>query len=178
MSEQTPEPPPDGTPPAAPSYPPPHQQPPPPPYGQAYPQQYPQPYPQQPGYYPYSHGYPQPPGYATPPYGGYPQPSPTPGSSIALVVVSGILTLGCLFGIPSLVIGIVALTKVNTNIAETRRLTRIGWITLAIIGTIAIVGLVVLIAVAISHDNNNPDFTFDTLGRTGTRTPAAVLRST
>jgi hypothetical protein len=152
----------------------------PPPYGQQ-----PPPYGQQapygqPGYYapqPYQ-GYQQPPGYATPPYGGYPQPTPTPGSTIALVVVSGILTLTCLFGIPSLVIGIVALTKVNTNIEETRRLTRIGWITLGVIGSIALVALVVLIAVAISSGNSSSDVTFNTLGRAGTSAHGAVLRST
>jgi hypothetical protein len=169
MSEQTPEPLPGGIPPAPPQphYPPPQQ--PPPPYGQP---PYGQPPYGQPGYYP------QPPGYGTPPYGGYPQPTPTPGSSIALVVVSGILTLSCLFGIPSLVIGIVALTKVSTNIEETRRLTRIGWITLGVFGAIAIVAVVGLMAVAISNDNSNPEFTFDTLGRAGTSAHAAVLRST
>jgi hypothetical protein len=205
MSEQTPEPPAEAAPPSAPQPPfsPPQQPPPHPPYGQQPPQQ-PPPYPpygqqppqqppygaqpgygQQPpygpgGYYPGQPfpGYPQPPGYATPAYGGYPQPTPTPGSTIALVVVSGILTLSCLFGIPSLVIGIVALTKVNTNIAETRRLTRIGWITLAVIGGIAIIAAIVLIAVAISQDSSNSDFTVDTLGRTGTTAHSAALRST
>jgi hypothetical protein len=144
------------------------QQPPQPQYGAQYGPQY-----GPPGY-----GYGQPPGYGTPPYGGYPQPTPTPGSTIALVVVSGICTLGCLFGIPSLVLGIIALTKVNTDIQETRRLTKIGWIVLAILGALAIIAIVVIIIVAVATADTSPDYTFDTLRAPGTTAGSMVLRST
>jgi hypothetical protein len=163
----------------APGQPPPSgQQQPPPPYGQ------PPAYGQQPAYQPpyggappYGYAYPQPPGYATPPYGGYSQPMPTPGSTIALVVVSGICTLGCLFGIPSLVLGIIALTKVNTNIAETRRLTRIGWIVFGVLAALAVTAIIVFFAVAVTSDTSS-DTTFDTLRAYGTTAQLMALRST
>jgi hypothetical protein len=188
MSEQTPGPAPDDDAPTQPvppyGAPPSPQQPQQPPYQTPYGQpaygQPPYQPPQQPPYGSqpqYGYGYPQPPGYATPAYGGYSQPTPTPGSTIALVVVSGICTLGCLFGIPSLVLGIIALTKVNTNIAETRRLTRIGWIVFGVVAALAVLAIIVIIAIAASTSSSS-DYTFDTLRAHGTTAQLTALRST
>jgi hypothetical protein len=132
---------------------------PPPPYGQpaAYPGYGPPP--------PYG-GYPQPAGFGTPAYGGYPQPAPTPGASIALVVVSGFFVICGLIGVPSLVIGIVALTRARTEPDEARRLTWIGWLVLGILLALVVVIVVIAIAVAVSTSSSDDGSTIGTLGTT------------
>jgi hypothetical protein len=65
-------------------------------------------------------------------------------------VVSGLLTLSCLLiaGLPSLVIAIMALVRSESDPASSRRLTRIGWITLGVVGGVVLVlGVVALVAV-------------------------------
>ncbi len=118
---------------------------------------------------PAMHGPPAPyPGYGPPPpaYGGYPQPAPTPGSTIALVVVSGFFVLGGLIGVPSLVIGIVALTRARTQPDEAKRLTWIGWLVLGILLTLLVVVIVIGIAVAASTSGSDGGSTIGTLGTT------------
>jgi hypothetical protein len=161
--------------------------PPPPLYGQppAYGQPtYGQPHQGQPPAYgqPTQYGQPQfgqPAGYGAPPYGGYAAPPATPGSTIALTVVSGIATFFC-FGIPSLILGIIALTKVSTDIEQTKRLTKIGWIVFAVLGGLAVLGFIALIVIGIATDNNDNggDPTFGTLPALGTTARALALRST
>ena len=110
------------------------------------------------GGYPPAGGYPgayQPaasslPGYqpgAAPPssYGaaGYAAPAqPLPTSTVVLLVLSGLATLSCWFtlaGLAPLVLAIVAMSRHRTDPAAAARLTRIGWILLAVL-----VGLLVL----------------------------------
>ena len=56
-----------------------------------------------------------------------------------LTVVSGIATvLCCLFGVPSLILGIVALTRQSTDPQGAARLARYGWITFAVIAALAV----------------------------------------
>lgn len=104
----------------------------PPQYGQ--PQYSDQPYGQQ----GYSAEYQQPaqypPGYG---YGGYaPAGPPTPASTVVLLVISGLTILTfflILAGLPALIIGIVAMSKNRSAPEEARKLTRIGWITFAVL---------------------------------------------
>jgi hypothetical protein len=110
--------------------------------------------------------YGQPAGYGTPPYGGYPQPTPTSGWTIALVVVSGFCVFTGLIGVPSLVLGIIALTKARTDPAEARRLTWIGWLVLGILVALLVVFLVVVVAIAVSSSSGDDGTTIGTLGTT------------
>ena len=145
------------------------------PYGQA---QYGQPQYGQPPYGQPQYGqYPQPAGYGTPQYGGYPQPPATPGSTIALVIVSGLFTLGCLFGIASLILGIIALTKVRTELDECKRLTKIGWIVFGVLAGVGLVAAVVIIGIFASIDTSN-GYDYNTLRAAGTSVASLVLRST
>jgi hypothetical protein len=146
-----------------------------PPYGQP---QYGQPQYGQPQYGQPQYGqYPQPAGYGTPQYGGYPQPPATPGSTIALVIVSGLFTLGCLFGIASLILGIIALTKVRTELDECKRLTKIGWIVFGVLAGVGLVAAIVIIGIFASFDTSN-GYDYNTLRAAGTSLASLVLRST
>jgi hypothetical protein len=120
-------------------------------------------------------GYGQPGGYAPPPYGGYPQPASTPGASIALVVVSAFFVLMGLIGVPSLVIGIVALTRAKSDPEEASRLTWAGWLVLGILVALVVVIIVIALAVAASSSNSDDG---STIGALGTTVRPLVLRST
>ena len=147
------------------------------PYAQPAPYGQPQPYAQPAPYYGPYPGSPQPPGWGTPPYGGYPQPAPTPGSSIALVVVSGFFVLFFLIGVPSLIIGIIALTKARFDPAEAKRLTWIGWLVLGVIVAVLVLIGVILLAATASDWSSSPD-DGTTIGALGTTLPPLALRST
>jgi hypothetical protein len=111
-----------------------------------------------------SGGYgPPPPGYGTPPPGGYggppggyAAPRQMSGNTIALLVVSGLTTLGCGFGIVALVFAIIAATKTDQP-AEQAKYTRWGWIAevagLAFV-VIAVV-LVIIFGVAMSSSGSS-----------------------
>lgn len=87
------------------------------------------------------------PGYVTPAHGS---PASLSGSTIALLVVSGLLTLGgCGTGIPALVFAILAVTKKDEP-AEASKWTRWGWIALGITVAIVIVGIVGVFALAVT----------------------------
>ena len=131
----------------------------------------PQPY----GAYGQPAAYGQPVGHSTPPYGGYPQPASTPGATIALVVVSGFFVLMGLIGVPSLVIGIVALTRARSDPEDAHRLTWVGWLVLGIL--VALVVLIVVIAFAVAASTSNSD-DGSTIGALGTTVRPLVLRST
>lgn len=90
---------------------------------------YPGPYPDQGGY---KQGYGQLPasGYPGPGGVGYPPPPPSNGSAIGLTIASGLAFVSCvgLLALPSLIMGIIALTKNATDPVGSRKLTRTGWI--------------------------------------------------
>jgi Mn2+/Fe2+ NRAMP family transporter len=82
-------------------------------------------------------------------------------SAIVLVVISGVLTLGtCIVGLPSLVMAILALTKQETDPEGSRRLTRWGWITLAILFVLAVLAVALIVAVAVTRSNIDPYNTY------------------
>jgi hypothetical protein len=70
------------------------------------------------------------------------------GSAIALVVVAGISTFfGCIFSIPAVILGIIALTKHNDSPAEAAKFTRWGWIAWVLAIALALViGVIVGLA--------------------------------
>lgn len=85
-----------------------------------------------------------------PGYGGYaPTGPPTPASTIVLLIISGLTIFTGIFvlvGLPALIIGIVAITKNRTAPEETRKLTRIGWITYAAVAALHLLGFLGLLA--------------------------------
>ena len=80
---------------------------------------------------------------------------PTSGWTIALVVVSAFCLFFVLVGVPSLVIGIIALTKARTEPAEAKRLTWIGWLVLGILLAVLVVFVVVVVALAVSTSSGD-----------------------
>lgn len=89
----------------------------------------------QPGY-PYAHGY------------VAPRPGPS-ASTIALAIISALVTMSCYFtiaGLPALVLAIVALVRVERDPAGAERLTKIGWIVLGVATVLVIVIFVVGVA--------------------------------
>ena len=121
-------------------------------------------------------GHPGPPGYGTPGYGtpgygtpgygapgyagpAYAAPQSLSGSTIALLVVSGLTTLGCGFGIVALIFAIIAAAKKDQP-TEADKFTRWGWIALVVsfvLAVLVIIGFFVLIAVGSTSGS-----TFDT----------------
>ena len=95
-------------------------------------------------------GYGQAAGYGQPPYGaptGYAPNTSLSGNTIALLVVSGLLTfVGCGVGIPALVFAIIALTKKDQP-ADAAKWTRWGWIALGVTFVVAVVAIIAFIAV-------------------------------
>lgn len=96
------------------------------------------------------------PSYSGPGYGGYEQPgyyvqpqaSGSNTSAIVLTVVSGIGTLVfCGVGLPSLVMGIIALTKQPNDPAGAARLAKIGWIVFAVLAVLAVIAVIAFIAI-------------------------------
>jgi hypothetical protein len=142
--------------------------------GPSYGQQ--QPYPQQPygqqvyGQQPYGYGQ-APAGYTypqagQPAYNPYAQPG-RPGqgitnvSAVVLLVVSGIATLGtCIIGLPSLIMAILALTKQDTDPEGSRRLTRWGWVTFAILMVLGVIAIALIVAIAVSRSSIDPYTTY------------------
>jgi hypothetical protein len=130
-----------------------------PPYGQpeygqqpyAQPQYAPQPYAQQP--------YGQP-AYGYPPYGAQPERS---NGAVVLTIVSAVATaMCCLLFTPSLVFGIVALTKQSTDPAGSARLTRYGWIAGAITLGLGILAVILFVALgAFSSIGGSTSYEFD-----------------
>jgi hypothetical protein len=113
--------------------------------------------------------YGSPPGpYGSPPgpYGSPPVPHapygapPTQNSSaVVLTVVSGIATaLCCLLGLPSLVMGIVALNRRATDPPGSARMTRYGWITFGVLVAVGVVAVVVIGALGSFSDGTVNDF--------------------
>jgi hypothetical protein len=76
------------------------------------------------------------------------------GNTIALLVVSGLLTLGCGVGIVALIFGIIAATKKNEPV-ESAKFTRWGWIALVATFVLAVVAIVFLVAVGLVASNTS-----------------------
>lgn len=78
----------------------------------------------------------------------------SPASPIVLVILSALATMSvycCIIGIPSLTLGIIALTKNSSEPDEADRMTRYGWICFAATTAfhiLAAIGFVVLIALS------------------------------
>jgi cytochrome c biogenesis protein CcdA len=89
------------------------------------------------------------------PPGGYAAPASLSGNTIALLVVSGILTLStCFLGILGLIFGIVAATKKDEP-AESAKYTRWGWIAMVASFVFAFLAVVLLIAIAAISSNTS-----------------------
>lgn len=140
-----------------------------PPYGQpgygqpeytqqpyAQPQYAPQPYGQQPyGQPPYGQ-----PTYGYPPYGAPPERN---NGAVVLTIVAAVATaMCCLLFTPSLVFGIVALTKQSTDPVGSARLTRYGWIAGAITLGLGILAVILFFALgAFSSIGGSTSYEFD-----------------
>ncbi|XVX19644.1 hypothetical protein ACQP1U_15250 [Actinomycetota bacterium] len=114
---------------------------------------------------PYAGGYQQPQGAAYPPaygpYGtpAYGQPSQTNGNAIAVTVVSGLSLVLCggILCIPALVMGIMAITKQQTDPAGSSRMARNAWIAyvVGIVLSILVIVGIFAVAMATGEDFNN-----------------------
>lgn len=112
-------------------------------------------------------GYGQPgygtPGYGSPAYGapGYGPPgyAPAPslsGNTIALLVISGLTTFGCLFGIVAFILAIIAATH-KDDPAASARFTRWGWIAL-VAGFVVAALILIITLVAIGFSTNTSTY--------------------
>lgn len=102
-----------------------------------------------PGYGPPAYGAP---GYAPP---GYAPPRSLSGNTIALLIVSGLTTLGCGFGIVALIFAILAATHKDEPPASAK-FTRWGWIALVAGFVLAVAVLIIaLIAFGLSANSTN-----------------------
>lgn len=93
------------------------------------------------------------------PYQPYGAPPPKNTSAVVLTVLSGVATaLCCLLGLPSLVFGIVALTRQVTDPASSARMTRYGWITFGVLIGLGAIGVVVLGVIGSVNDPTVNEF--------------------
>ncbi len=98
------------------------------------------------------------PGYAAPPV-QYGQPRSMSGNTIALLVVSGLATFGCLFGIPALIFAIIAATKTQEP-AEQAKYTRYGWIAFGVTLLLVVIGIIAVIAIGLSSGTSSYDSSY------------------
>ena len=100
--------------------------------------------------------------YGQPPYSLPPAPySPPPqnGSALALTIVSAIATvLCCLLCLPSLILGIVALSKQSTDPHGAARLARWGWFALAGAALLAVVCIIGFFALVVAGGSTTYDY--------------------
>ena len=99
----------------------------------------------------------QAPGYThVPPPQLYPAPPPMDTSTVILTVVSGVLTftgLCCYLSIIPLVFGILGMTKNASDPQEAARMTKYGWISLAIVTVLVVVLFWGFVALSIWADS-------------------------
>ncbi|MFO7165270.1 MAG: DUF4190 domain-containing protein [Mycolicibacterium hassiacum] len=87
------------------------------------------------------------PGYPQPGYGPYPPPTPTNGLAIASLVCSMLgLICGCVFSVPGIVLGLIALNQTKTSGGEGRGLAIAG-IALSCAGLLLFMALMVAAAI-------------------------------
>jgi hypothetical protein len=91
-----------------------------------------------------------------PGYGGatYAAPPSLSGNTIALLVVSGLTTIGCGFGLVGLIFAIVAATKKDRP-DESAKYTKWGWIAVVVGFVLSILVIVGIIAIAIANDSGS-----------------------
>ena len=101
----------------------------------------------------------QPPaGYGPPTYqpaGAYRAPAPLTGSTITLLVLSGLTTIGCGFGIVALIFAIIAAAKKDDQ-AESAKFTRWGWIALVVgfVLTLLVIGVVIAVGLSVGSSSD------------------------
>ena len=96
---------------------------------------------------------------AGPPPGSAPQnpyaaPPSLSGNTIALLVVSGLTTIGCGFGLVGLIFAIIAATKKDRP-DESAKYTKWGWIAVVVGFVLSILVIVGIIAIAIASDSGS-----------------------
>ena len=91
---------------------------------------------------------------------GTPPPSTQPNTSaIVLTVLSGVATLtvycACI-GLPSLIFGILGITKQSTDPEGAARMTKIGWIVFGVMTLLTVLAIAGFIAVAVMSESSSP----------------------
>jgi|GEM_PF-6597492 len=84
-------------------------------------------------------------------------PSESNVSAVVLTILS-VLSLCNFLTLGSLALGIIALAKRSTDPAESRRLTRIGWIVFAVVWALLIVSIVAVTIFARVRSSDVPNF--------------------
>lgn len=77
-------------------------------------------------------------------------------SAIVLTIVAGIMTVSCYFtliGVVPLILGIVAMTRQNSDWEGSQRLSRIGWIVMAVLGGLAVASLIFFMVVGVASSS-------------------------
>jgi hypothetical protein len=93
------------------------------------------------------------PGYGQPTYAA---PQSMSGNTITLLVISGLTTIGCGFGIFALIFAIIAAAKKDQP-AESAKYTKWGWIALGVTLALLIVAVVAVVALASTSGSSNFD---------------------
>ena len=121
------------------------------------------PYGQQPDPYgaPPAYGQPQP-GYGPGPYTAAPQ---TNGSALALTIISAIGALSCcLITLPSLIFGIIALSKQSSDPVQSAKMAKYGWIAFGICVALAVLAAIGFFAAGSAgwfDDGGYSDYEYD-----------------
>lgn len=99
--------------------------------------------------------------YGAPGYGAptYATPRSLSGNTIALLVVSGLTTLGCGFGIVALVFGIIAATKKDDPTASAK-FTKWGWIAFGVGLALSVIAVGLVIAFAVTSGTTTYDSSY------------------
>ena len=117
-----------------------------------------------PGYPGYPAGSGQPAGPTLPsgapnPFGTLPPSTQPNTSAIVLTVISGVATLtvycACI-GLPSLIFGILGITKQSTDPEGAARMTKIGWIVFGVMTLLTVLAIAGFIAVAVMSESSSP----------------------
>lgn len=91
---------------------------------------------------------------------GTPPPSSQPNTSaIVLTVLSGVATLSvycACIGLPSLIFGILGITKQSTDPEGAARMTKIGWIVFGVMTLLTVLAIAGFIAVAVMSESSSP----------------------
>ena len=91
---------------------------------------------------------------------GTPPPSTQPNTSaIVLTVLSGVATLSvycACIGLPSLIFGILGITKQSTDPEGAARMTKIGWIVFGVTTLLTVLAIAGLIAAAVMSESSSP----------------------
>ena len=76
-----------------------------------------------------------------------------------LLIISGLSTLGgCIFAIPAVILGIMALVKQDESPSESAKFTRWGWIAYAVAVALVVVLGIAAIAIFASMDYNSTGY--------------------